>query len=158
MRRQGGYTWTAPAAAFVLLLVACGGPDQREAGGGSGEEEVVTAADSVLRISTEEVRRRVAHHVGSSGDFVIVTDPATRRQHRVSFVRVHEEVETTPGGRRSVCVDFRGSDGTIYVVKYWLGASRGRVAVEDRLLHRVGEVHVAEDSVVERLNAASGGA
>lgn len=157
MRRQGGYMWTAPAAACALLLIGCGGSDQREADGGSGEPEVVTAADSVLRISTEEVRRRVANHVGSSGDFVIVTDPATRKQHRVSFVRVHEEVETTAGGRRSVCVDFRGSDGTIFVVEYWLGASRGRVAVEDRLLHRVGEVHVAEDSVVERLNAAPGG-
>lgn len=158
MRRPGAGRWTALAAACALFLVGCGGPDRRDAGGGSGEEEVVTAADSVLRISNEEVRRRVANRVGSSGDFVIVTDPATRRQHRVSFVRVHEEVETTPGGRRSVCVDFRGSDGTIYVVEYWLGASRGRIAVEDRLLHRVGEDHVAEDSVVERLNAAPGGA
>lgn len=144
-------------AAFALFLVGCGAPDDRAAPGGSVDEAAVTAADSVLRISTEEVRRRVANHVGSSGDFIIVTDPATRKQLRVSFVRVHEEVETTPGGRRSVCVDFRGSDGTVYVVEYWLGASRGRVAVEDRLLHRVGEVHVAEDSVLERLNAAPGG-
>lgn len=147
----------ALAVAFGLSLAGCGGSDggdgasvERRSGDADARQaEPVTLAS----LSAEEVRRRVANQVGSQGDFIIVTDPTTRKQVRVSFVRVHEEVKTTAGGRRSVCVDFSGPDGTVYVVEYYLGASSGEVAVEDRLLRRVGDLHVAEDSVRRRLDA-----
>lgn len=150
--------WAGPwlAAGCAFAIAACGGSDAGEGASGAGAASAADPADasvSVLTLSSEEIRRRVANHVGSQGDFVIVTDPLRNKQFRVSFVRVHEEVEATPGGRRSVCVDFRGQDGTLYVMQYWLGVSDGEVAVQDRLLHRVGDFHVAEDSVVARLDA-----
>lgn len=149
---------TAIVAAGTLALAACGGsPDGGSATDGqeatppenAGTESAPTPAAD---LSPEQVRQAVADRITEGADSITVTDPTTGEKVRLAYDHVHENVKTSEGGRRFVCVDFRGPDGTVHDVDYYLDVEDGDPAVEDRILHKVGDENVVPDSIRRRLD------
>lgn len=159
--RQAQTTITiALAVAGALGLVACGGaPDDGSATDGQEAgrdgEATGTAAATAVALAPEEVRQAVADRITEGGDSITVTDPTRGSEVRLAFGYVHDHVKTSEGGRKFVCVDFRGPEGIIYDVDYYLDAAGGSPVVEDRILHKVGDTDVVPDSVRQRLDRTS---
>jgi len=106
--------------------------------------------------TAEAVREAVRAHIQGSGKQVTLEDPIRGESVQASFDYVHEHVAATPGGRQVVCVDFRSSQGKVYDVDYYLDrkADGEGFAVEDSVLHKVGDENVLAEERREELDQA----
>ncbi len=136
----------------LLALAACGAPEDRA--GRAPDEE---AAGVGGEVPAEAVRTAIADAIHAEGDMVMLPLPGRPGEEplHLTFDYVHEGVEETPGGRYVACVDFRGADGTIYDVDYYVDREDGRLRVQELVVHKVGEEDVIPDSTRARLEEAS---
>lgn len=126
----------------VLVLAACGAPQQEAA-----EEEAAG------EVPAEAVRTAIADAIHAEGDMVMLEVPGRPGEGplHMTFDHVHEGVDETPGGRYVACVDFRGADGTIYDVDYYVAREGDVFRIEDVVLHEVAGENVIPDSTRARL-------
>ena len=117
---------TRGAGLAVLVLVACGGD----------------------AVSAEAERETVREHVEASGRRMEFENPTRGEKVELAFDQVHSGVETTEGGRRVVCVDFRSADGTVYDADFYVDRAETTDAllVEDTVVHKVGDEDVLSAS------------
>ncbi len=101
-----------------------------------------------------DVKATITAAIQSQGDSLTVTDPASGQPITLAFDHVHESVAATPGGRHVACVDFRGADGRMFDVDYYVGQRDGKPEVQDYVLHKVGGRQVIADSTRARLDSA----
>lgn len=151
---------TVGTALLALAVAAgCGGDaPEPEASEQPAEEARATTSEAeggAGILSDDHVRQSVEGHIIQGGETITVSDPLSDSNVRLTFDHVHEEVKTTEGGRRYVCVDFTGPNGTVYDVDYYVDEEGGTLQFEDRLIHQVGPNDVVADSVRARLNSAS---
>jgi hypothetical protein len=128
--RRVGSVWNVAAAvvATATLSAGCG-----------------SAADSA---TPEAVRAAAEAHARTSGGEMTFDDPNGEGRLTLAFDHVHEGVKATEGGRHVVCVDFKGADGTVYDVDFYVdrGESSADLVVEDAVIHKVGGKNVLPDT------------
>ncbi len=125
-RVRGGWIAAPLAVALVVLSVGC-------------------AADD---LAPKAVREAAEEHVRASGGEMSFDDPSGDDQLTLAFDHVHDGVKATEGGRQVVCVDFKGADGTLYDVDFYVDRSEGSDAllVEDTVIHKVSGKNVLSDA------------
>jgi hypothetical protein len=102
-----------------------------------------------------EVQAAIAEDIHAQDDALTLTDPRSGAALELAFDHVHEGVEETAGGRYVACVDFRGTDGTLYDVDYYVDREGEGYRVEDVVLHKADGENVISDEERARLEAAS---
>lgn len=98
--------------------------------------------------AAEAVREAAAEHVRASGGEITFDDPSDDGRLTLAFDHVHDGVKATSGGRQVVCVDFKGADGTVYDVDFYVDRAdtSGDLLVEDAVVHKVSGKSVLPDA------------
>jgi len=115
------------------------------------------SAPEVDAATAENVKQTVREHIagkqsGKRSGKAAFEHPRTGEDLEMSFDYVHDHVKQSEGGRYFVCVDYRGQDDTVYDVDYYLDESEGGLAIEDEVLHKIGDQNVISDARRQRLN------
>ena len=75
---------------------------------------------------------------GARRERLAITRISTLHSNRKAFDFIHEDVNSTKGGRYVVCSEFHNSGGTPYDVDYYVGMKDGEYAVEDVVVASTG--------------------
>ena len=161
------------AVALVLVLALACGSGSKEGDPGQGttaqappQPARTTARDSAPSAKSRKqatsglpanrAREAVRERVLGTDHSISLPDPHSGRPLDLTWGYViHQEVNSTTGGRYVVCTDFRTASGTRYDIDYYVGMKDGEYVVEDVVIHKADGAVVLSKEQRDRLDHAS---
>lgn len=123
-------------AALMILLTGCGAP--------SGE------------VPADAIKSTIKTHITETRDGTITVDhPKTGEPRELSFDYVHDRVRSTQGGRYFACADFKGVDGTVYDIDFYVDDDADTFQVEETVLHKIGEKNFVSEKQRRELDMST---
>ena len=136
--------WSIALAGLVALgLGGCGSKHSEEhteksTSGGEHPAEHPTESTSG-GVSTAELAKAIENHVNktASGGAFTIKHPDTKEGLSLTLDKIHiDRLQQTGPNTYFACADFKGSDGKMYDLDFWVKGTAGKLTVTETMLHK----------------------
>lgn len=111
------------------------------------------ATSAQHNIQADYVKESIWKHMkDTKNNTITIKHPDTQKNVTLTFDHVHDRVKKTQAGRYLVSTNFRGPDGTVYDLDFYVDEQNGSYRVEDTVLHKIGEKNYLSEEERNRLN------
>ena len=90
-------------------------------------------------VSTAELAKAIGNHVNNTagGGAFTINHPDTRKRLSLTLDKVHKDrLQQTGPNTYFACADFKGSDGKMYDLDFWVKGTAGNLKVAQTILHK----------------------